>query len=61
MLRDGRLRDAELRADHRHDLPGRVLLVEDQFEDPSPDRVTEDIERVHIADRIRRYLYMSRL
>ena len=47
VLRDSRLTDAELFADHRDDLPRRPLVVDEQFEDASPNRVTENIERVH--------------
>ena len=49
MLGNGRLSDAELRADDCDDLPRRLLFVEEQFEDPPADRVTEDIEGVHLA------------
>lgn len=47
VLRDGRLRDAELRADDSHDLPGRVFLVEKQLENPPADPVAQDIECMH--------------
>ena len=47
MLGDGRLGDAELPADDRRDLPGRLLLVDEQLEHPPADRADEDIESVH--------------
>ncbi len=64
MLRNGRLSDAELRPDDCDDLPRRLLFVEEQFEDPPADRVTEDIESVHVATvsllpYIRQHLYLS--
>ena len=49
VLRDGRLRDPELRLDDRGDRPGGQLAVGEQLEDPPPDRVAEDVERVHEA------------
>ena len=47
MLRDRRLTDAELGSDDVHDLPGRLLAGGEQLEDAPPDRVAEDVERVH--------------
>ena len=47
MLRDGRLRDPELGLDDGGDRPRAQLAVGEQLEDPPPDRVAEDIERVH--------------
>ena len=47
MLRDGRLRDAELGLDDGGDRPRGQLAVGEELEDPPPDRVAEDVERVH--------------
>src|SRR5262245_24223308 len=58
MLRDGRLRDAELGLDDRRDGPGRQLAVGEELEDPPPHRVTEDVERVH-AGKISAATYIS--
>lgn len=49
MLRDARLRDPELLLHHRTDLTGRPLAINKQLEDPSADRITENIEGVHLA------------
>ncbi len=47
MLRDGRLRDAELVLDHGGDRSGGQLPFREKLEDAPPDRVAENIERVH--------------
>ena len=47
MLRHGRLRDAELRTDDRRDLAGTSLVVGQQVQDATADRVPQNIERVH--------------
>ena len=47
VLRDGRLRDAELGLDDRGDRPRRQLALGEELEDPPADRVAEDVERVH--------------
>ena len=47
MLGHGRLRHPELRLDDRGDLPRRTLAVCEQLEQPSPDGISENIERVH--------------
>src|SRR5690349_10029819 len=58
--RHPRLGDAELRLHYGADRARRPLAVGQQLEDPPPDRITQDIERVHLArDRIRRCLYKS--
>jgi hypothetical protein len=44
-----RLRDAELGLDGRGQLAGRPLAAGEQFQDAPPDRVAEDVERVHAA------------
>ena len=49
MLRDGRLRDAELVLDGGRDRAGCLLPLPEQLEDPPSNRVTEDVERVHGA------------
>ena len=49
MLRDGRLRDPELGLDDGGERPRGQLPVGEQLEDPPPDRVAQDIERVHVA------------
>src|SRR6266511_2441217 len=41
--------DAELRLDDRARLAGRPLAVGEQLQDPAPDRIAEDVERVHGA------------
>ena len=47
MLRDGGLRDPEFGLDDLRHLARTDLAVGEQFEDPSTDRVAEDIEGVH--------------
>ena len=47
VLRDGRLRDPELGLDDRGDRPRGQLAIGEQLEDPPPDRVAQDVERVH--------------
>jgi hypothetical protein len=47
VLRHARLGDAELLLHERGHLAGRALAVGEQLKDPAPDRVTEDVERVH--------------
>ena len=49
VLRDSRLRDAELRLHDRGDVPRGDLAIGEELEDPASDRVTEDVERVHLA------------
>jgi hypothetical protein len=51
MLRHRRLGDAELTLDDGADRPGRLLTTGEQLEDPAPDRITEDVERVHVVQR----------
>ena len=59
MLRDGRLRDPELGLDDGGDRPGGQLAIGEQLEDPAPDRVAEDVERVHAPMIEGRDLYKS--
>ena len=47
VLRDGRLRDPELRLDDRRDRARRDLAIGEQLEDPAPNGVAQDVERVH--------------
>src|SRR5262245_49149504 len=47
LLRDGRLRDTELPRDDLDDLPGRMLALDQEFQDTPSNRIAEDIERVH--------------
>jgi hypothetical protein len=47
VLGDRRLRDPELGSDHRDDLARRVLALGQELHDPAPDRIAEDVERVH--------------
>jgi hypothetical protein len=47
MLRDGRLRDAELLLDGGRDRAGAPLPFAEKLEDPPPDRVAQDVECVH--------------
>src|SRR5215472_10511511 len=44
-----RLGNPEFLLDHRADRPRGLLPVGEQFQDPAPDRVTEDVEGVHVA------------
>ena len=39
--------DPELTRDDRGDLAGGLLALGEQFQDPAPDRVPQDVERVH--------------
>ena len=48
MLGYRRLGDRELRLDGGTDGPRRLLAVGEQFENAPPDRIAEDVERVHI-------------
>jgi len=61
VLGDGGLADAELALDHRGDRAGRLFPLGEQLQDPAPDRIAEDVERVHASDTIRRYLYKPAL
>ena len=61
MLRHGRLGDPELRLDDRGDLSRGQLAVSEQLQDPSPDRVSEYVERVHGGEIISSNLYKSRM
>jgi hypothetical protein len=47
VLGHGGLGDAELGADDRGDRSRGLLALGQQLEDPAPDRVAEDVERVH--------------
>jgi hypothetical protein len=47
VLRHAGLGDPELRLDRRRDGAGRLLAVGEELEDPPPDRVAEDVERMH--------------
>src|SRR5690606_19835323 len=49
LLRDGRLRDAEFPRDDLDDLARCVLALGQELEDAAPDRIAEDVERVHQA------------
>ena len=59
MLRHGRLRDPELGLDDGGDRPGGQLAVGEELEDPPPDRVAQDVERVHGAKIVAVDLYKS--
>ena len=61
MLGDGRLGDPELLLDDRADRAGGQLALGEQLEDPPAHRVAEHIERVHVPENIRIYLYKSTL
>jgi len=50
MLRCGGLGDPVLRLHDRAQLAGGTLSLGQQLEDPSPDRISEDVERVHEAN-----------
>ena len=56
-----RLRDPELGLDDGRDRPRGQLAIGEQLEDPSPDRVSQDVERVHDAQDTSNNLYKSRL
>ena len=47
MLRDGGLRDPELVPDAGADRPVVELALGEELEDPAPDGIAENIERVH--------------
>jgi hypothetical protein len=47
MLRDGRLRDLELRVNDGDQFPGGGLTTGQHFEDPPPDRINEDLKGLH--------------
>jgi hypothetical protein len=47
MLGDRRLGDAEVPLDHRNGVPGRTLARGEQFQDATPNGISENIERVH--------------
>ncbi len=49
MLGYGRLPDPEVPADDLDDLAGRVLTPAQDLQDGPPDRIGEDIERMHYA------------
>jgi len=49
MLGHRRLRDAELLPHDLDDLPGGAFTREQELEDAPPDRVAQDIERVHAS------------
>ena len=50
VLRDRRLRDAELRLDDLRDRARGALAVGEELEDPAADGVTQDVERVHAGN-----------
>jgi hypothetical protein len=47
VARDGRLADAELALDDARNLAGRVIAAREKLDEATPNRVTEDVERVH--------------
>ncbi len=47
MLRDRGLGDSELMPDDVRDGAGAQLLIREQFEDAAPNRIAENVERVH--------------
>ena len=47
MLRYRRLTDAELRGDRLHHEAGWMLAGSQELQDPSPDGISEDVQRVH--------------
>lgn len=47
MLGHRGLGDAELPPDGAGDLAGCALPIGEQFQDPAPDRIAQDVERVH--------------
>lgn len=48
MRRDSRLGNPELLLDDGSDLAGGTLKLGEQFPDPAPDRISRDLEDVHI-------------
>jgi hypothetical protein len=59
MLRHPRLRDPELGLDELSDLARGLLAIGEQIQDPASDRITENIEGVHIPENDTRGLYKS--
>jgi hypothetical protein len=51
------LGDPELALDDVADLTGRLLVLGDQLDDASADRITEYVESVHVPDYIGKNLY----
>ena len=47
LLRDRRLGDAELPRDDFDDLAGGVLTLGEELQDPAPNGIAEDVERMH--------------
>ena len=47
MLGNRRLADAEFRRDRLHYSAGRVLASGQQFQDPTPHGISEDVQCVH--------------
>ena len=47
MLRNGRLRDVELLLDQLCDSSGTAFAAGEEFQNPAPDRIPEDIKGVH--------------
>lgn len=43
MLRNARLRDAELSLDHVRDLSGAAFATGEEFQNPAPNRIAENI------------------
>ena len=47
MIRDRRLADAELGADHLGEVAGRAVALREELDEASSDRVSQDVECVH--------------
>lgn len=60
VLGDRRLGNAEFALDDRAEFPGRMFALGEQFQDPTPDRIPEYVERVH-ADDISAATYISQV
>src|SRR5215207_8880163 len=50
MLRDRRLRNPELPLHDTADVPRRALAADEEVENPTADRVAENVERVHVRE-----------
>lgn len=61
VLGDSWLTDPELRLNDGDDLSRRVLLIQQHFQDPTADRIAEDIEGLHETYVIRARLYSATL
>lgn len=59
MLGDRGLADAELRLHDGADVTGGTFALGEQFQDPAPNRIAEDVKRAHSRNRRSNDLYIS--